>query len=882
MDVLLQKYRGGVALSGSGIDDLATASLRSSVIDTNSFSLINPREYHITLLTKDELRTVALEKLASLTSELDTRHIFSLGIGGKSRGGVYWVVIIWAVGQQIRKQLGLPPKHFHITLSSSDEHDIDKGIESLLSPVSVERLSGGVLDHAIVTFQAFGKYYKAKEYALQFASQELSAKGFLRLADAAFSVKEFKLAMLSYACAWERLDDGKPLSYCFKKLIQCSRETEWGHVFQEEEIDQLNSLPTDLSSSLIAPWSEGLRVTLSEQQFRPSLLLESRQSLFVPSSQGSGFYKLPRFFRWLIPYHFAIMSTPRNEDDITALSSPHLAIRKVLTLTEETPLSESWFRRKRITNTFLPVANYCAPSIEQMNAIMQLFSDQGNLPLLVHCGGGKGRAGTVAACYLAACGFSKPSFRDHPEMSAADAISALRSLRPGSLETSRQEVFVSRWCSMIWKRQSIYPDIPSEPSPCPLEIEGTFQSSEGSNFFVLVGLPGSGKTWFSKSLLARNSEGWVHISQDETGSRAFCETAVGRAPKKGQRALLDRCNTSDEDRKQWVKLASNWCISPVCVWFDYPATLCTSRAQMRVDHPTLMPGGRVRSAVKQMQQAFVRPTIQEGWKAIFVVRSFEAAQEGVRRLSTPPLIYKFPRTPHLINVGAATDDDLHTDLAAFSSLVSTSCQGTAGCPARIVVTEKIDGANMGLSLSSSRDRIVVQNRSHYVNSSSHEQFRKLDAWIDRHNEGLRQILDRDPYFAERYILFGEWVYATHSIAYSHLPDWLLVYDLYDRSTKTFTDSQGLKALLEGTNICTVPVLFEGDRMPTKEELLGMIQRRSQFYDGRVEGVYVKVEENGWVRLRGKVVRSDFIAGNEHWSRGIIRANELTEPVHEFG
>lgn len=35
----------------------------------------------------------------------------------------------------------------------------------------------------------------------------------------------------------------------------------------------------------------------------------------------------PHFFRWLIPYHIAIMSTPHREEDISALSAPHLGIR---------------------------------------------------------------------------------------------------------------------------------------------------------------------------------------------------------------------------------------------------------------------------------------------------------------------------------------------------------------------------------------------------------------------------------------------------------------------------------------------------------------------------------------------------------------------------
>src|SRR6266511_4041389 len=98
---------------------------------------------------------------------------------------------------------------------------------------------------------------------------------------------------------------------------------------------QLNAVQP-VVSTLLELWSTELRGTFSKQDCSPTLLLEPKQPLFIPSPWNAGFYKLPRFFRWLVPYHLAIMSTPRNEDDIMALSSPHLAIRHVLTLTEET------------------------------------------------------------------------------------------------------------------------------------------------------------------------------------------------------------------------------------------------------------------------------------------------------------------------------------------------------------------------------------------------------------------------------------------------------------------------------------------------------------------------------------------------------------------
>ncbi|KAJ8079568.1 hypothetical protein PM082_011155 [Marasmius tenuissimus] len=856
----LHKSRGYMALVGHHIDTFASDAANNSGLEASLLDAQTP--YHVTVITKEELKGISEGSLTNI--QIDTKRLFLAGVGGSKSKGVYFGVVIWAEGQQLRKRLGLPPKNFHITLTSRDDHDIDKGIDSLLLDQFPDSPSPDFLDHLAFTLHLFAQYSKAQNYAARLIKLlPDSHRGCLRLADSAYSNAQYKLALLSYAAAHDRSHDDKVQRYCLKRLTACSKHSEWGCVFQEFEMNQLVG---GTGSMLFEPWSSQLRFALSEDPPVPTLCLEPRDHLYLPrftNTSALQFSKLPRFFRWIIPYHLAVMSTPRNEPDIDLLSS--IGIEHVLTLTEETPLPETWFANKPITNTFLPIPNFHPPSIEQMDLVMRLVEDESKLPMLVHCGGGKGRAGTVVACYLAAYGFSKPKpDQDHPEMSAKEAVSTLRSLRPGSIETTQQEDFVSKWCSTIWKRQSIYPELPSEPPPCPMEIEG--QLTKTADLFVLVGLPGSGKSWFSRSLIVRDSKSWTRISQDDSGSRSSCETAIGHA--QSGRVLLDRCNTAATDRKLWLDLASTWAKSPVCVWFDYDADLCTARAQMRAGHPTLPPGSRVRNAVNQMGKAFVRPSLKEGFQAIIILRSFSAVQELVSRLSPPVNIYKFPRTSHIINLGAATDDDL---LVESDTTVSQSAMG-----GHVVITEKVDGANMGFSLSSDRTQIVVQNRSHYVNSSSHEQFKKLGLWIERHREDLFAVLDRDELFAERYILFGEWLYATHSIPYTGLPDLFMAFDLYDRSTDTFIDRKTLTSLLKPTGIAIVPEIYEGP-MVSSDDLKAMVERQSNFWDGRVEGIYVKWEKAGRVINRGKVVRADFIAGNEHWTRGNLRANGLLHP-----
>ncbi|KAJ3478284.1 hypothetical protein NLI96_g9862 [Meripilus lineatus] len=888
-------YRGCIALLGPDIDQIADKAVRS-LHDSGQHPSFHPTQkpYHITIASKNELRSrdpssspaELIPQLQQLLG-IDPIRVHSLGIGRHSDSDtprVFFIVCIWAKGQHLRKHLGLPPKDFHITLSDQDVHDVDKGVSTLFTDEFPSVPSAELLDHLIFTLHLMCHYELAQEYATKLCLQHPGKeKGFLRLGDAALKLQEYKTAMLSFARAHDLCSngDGDALrDYCLSKIAVCANETEWGLVLTEQEIEQL---PRELFPLLLGPWSPELRTKLSELDFTPTMRREPREHLYVhPRKLNDGphnFHSLPRFFRWLVPFHIALMSTPRNSIDIAALESDALGIRHILTLTEETPLKEEWFVSRNIKNTFLPIPNYHPPTIEQIDLIMRIINEEENLPILIHCGGGKGRAGTVAACYVAAFGFAKIPFKppSAPVMAAADAVSALRAIRPGSVETHQQEEFVSKWCSTIWKRRSAFPEYVPEPPDCPLEIlEGKLQPE--SNLYMLVGLPGSGKTWLSRSLIARNPKIWAWVSQDESRSKSACENQVGQFKGRGK-MIMDKCNTSRSVRRGWLNLAAHWSVLPVCIWLDYDRDLCVSRAQRRAGHPTLPPGGRVRKAVEQMNRVFEKPEMSEGFGAVVRVGSFAAAQELVEKLSPPVGLFKFPRTEHLINLGAASPDDLvsvNDDLASLGFGISRD--GNGNNQGQIVVTEKVDGANMGFSLSSDRSKIIVQNRSHYVNPTSHEQFKKLGGWVELHREGLYKILDRDAYFPQRYVLFGEWMAATHSVSYTKLPDWFMGFDLFDRSTESWADRESLEKLLEGTGIKMVPLLYQGLTI-TEAELRKMVQTESKFTDGKLEGVYVKWEKEGKVVRRGKVVRGDFIAGNEHWTKGDIRRNQL---VRESG
>ncbi|KAG9090198.1 hypothetical protein FRC06_001181 [Ceratobasidium sp. 370] len=993
--------RSYLGVFGSEIDALAQSHIATLTELRHEHNLkLKQGEYHITIASKSELQSLrstgALPSedskpfpgLAQLNDDLGRPSSSPIAFGlGSNQKGVYWVTIVWAAGQKFRSQMGLPVKQFHITLTSIDEHGIDKasgtdGPRSVIWAPESAPFVRHILDQNNLDLGEqpnLADYLSAFAYGLlaqndvslaQSAAQLLVAsaprasRSLVCLGDVSIQSGLWKPAMLSFGRALDLhlgdltdeadIKSSRISAYCLRQLRRSADHTDWGAIFIDGELEELPSAST-IRASLCHPWSAALRLFLQsaygsvEPSRRPNRSLESRIRVStwrvvlpgnaetrdspapdaesgdtsamqrvtrlveqlavgekppitephvslvtrVPEgciqTEGQVIYQytLPRFFRWLVPFYLALMSTPRNAEDIEVLASPHIGIRHVITLTEESPLPELWFERPSTTcvrHTHISIPNYQPPTLEQMDMILRRICEPGGSPVLIHCGGGKGRAGTVAACYLAAFGFgpipNQGSNEATPAMSANEAIAALRLMRPGSLETIQQEDFVKSWVSALWKRRTLLVPRMAEPSPSPLFTDGAVNPN--TDLILLCGLPGSGKSWFSQAIVRRGGiigkshEGsrnstpiWRTISQDESGSRGACENDIGRAGLPGSRAILDRCNPTSDERREWLKLAS-WSQHPVCVWFDYDPQLCIDRAQNRANHPTLPSGPRVRTAVASMQRSFQSPLNSwksEGFQGIARVTSFEAAVE-LCQLLCPVGLLKFPRTAHLLNLGAATSDDVVAESPIPPPIHSNE---------RVVITEKIDGANLGFSLSSAR-ALLIQNRSHYIHAGDHAQFKALDSWAAKHRESLYAVLDRDSVFPERYVLYGEWMAATHSIAYSALETLFYAFDLFDRVTNTFASRAALERALVNTDIKLTPVLNICDSIPTNEALTQMVRQESRFYPGPVEGIYVKVENDQVVRRRGKVVRSDFIAGNDHWTRGIMRWNAVLDPV----
>ncbi len=158
-------------------------------------------------------------------------------------------------------------------------------------------------------------------------------------------------------------------------------------------------------------------------------------------------------------------------------------------------------------------------------------------------------------------------------------------------------------------------------------------------------------------------------------------------------------------------------------------------------------------------------------------------------------ILKFPRTKHILDAGGngVTRDDLLMSKKDAERFIKKKV---------ISVEEKIDGANLGISISEDFE-ILAQNRSHFVTSSSHKQFATIDSWISTNREDLVKILQNG-----RFILFGEWMYAKHSIYYTRLPNHFIAFDIFDVRNKSFLGRRKRNEMLKDTEIPSVPLLVE--------------------------------------------------------------------------
>lgn len=155
----------------------------------------------------------------------------------------------------------------------------------------------------------------------------------------------------------------------------------------------------------------------------------------------SKFSSRPTNFSWVINNGLAGSGLPLSFDQFQWLVKN--GIRTIVTV-REIPLPLQWISNRDITNVHfedknfekvnylhLRVEDYHSPTVQEIDSTVKFIENEivAKRPVLVHCAAGKGRTGTILGAYLL----------KKENLSAKDAITRIRNLRPGSIQTDSQE-----------------------------------------------------------------------------------------------------------------------------------------------------------------------------------------------------------------------------------------------------------------------------------------------------------------------------------------------------------------------------------------------------------------------------------------------------------
>ncbi len=258
-------------------------------------------------------------------------------------------------------------------------------------------------------------------------------------------------------------------------------------------------------------------------------------------------------------------------------------------------------------------------------------------------------------------------------------------------------------------------------------------------------------------------------------------------------------------------------------------------------------------------------------------------------------ILKYPRTQH-IQGSRLQDGDEDLSQVPWADLAGK----------HLIIEEKIDGANTGISFDSDGE-IWLQCRGHYLTGGAGEkQFALFKQWAATHQNWLFDRLE------DRYVMYGEWMYAKHTVFYDALPHYFMEFDIYDKQKKIFLSTKARRHVLQG-RILIEPVLVLGaGNFASLEDVLDNVtnsyfkttlwrqvlkdhaENLGQDYEkvrlqtdpsNHMEGLYIKWEDEEQVLGRYKWIRPDFVQAileaGDHWKARPILPNLLRPGVNIF-
>lgn len=258
-------------------------------------------------------------------------------------------------------------------------------------------------------------------------------------------------------------------------------------------------------------------------------------------------------------------------------------------------------------------------------------------------------------------------------------------------------------------------------------------------------------------------------------------------------------------------------------------------------------------------------------------------------------IYKYPRTRHIEGSKIQKGDE-NLKCVNFCDIENYY----------LVLEEKVDGSNVGISFDNNKN-LLLQSRGHYLMGGYRErQFDLFKVWANCHKNELYNIL------SQKYVMYGEWLYAKHTIFYDNLTNYFMEFDIYDKEKGKFLSTKKRKEILKNYPFITsVRILYEG-KVKSLEDIisfLGKSKFKSRNFENSLkkqcdtlnlsfelvkkqtdmseymEGIYIKAESENYTIDRFKYVRNSFLNtilnSETHWLNRPLIPNLLADNINIF-
>ena len=122
---------------------------------------------------------------------------------------------------------------------------------------------------------------------------------------------------------------------------------------------------------------------------------------------------------------------------------------------------------------------------------------------------------------------------------------------------------------------------------------------------------------------------------------------------------------------------------------------------------------------------------------------------------------------------------------------------------KIVIQEKIDGANIGIRYDSETDMVIGQSHNYLLEEDS--DFNGFIKWKNKLDKNLVKSV-----LGDNLVLYGEWL-VPHRVLYpEERYNNAYFYDVYDIETESYLSQDKVKKIVTALNLIYVPVFYEGD------------------------------------------------------------------------